>query len=229
MHRTFGLTRTIAAEESATEPTQETTVYKTPSTTPANTRLHDADIRSFAHDNPFRSEAQKILSGQLEETDSASRHRILTYCEHFRTAYTTRDIDFLRQTFSDNALIIVGHTVRTGGADASNAGSSKVSYARRSKKEYLQRLEKIFASGKNISLDFSGFRIMRHPTMNGIYGVTLRQKYTSETYSDDGHLFLLWDFRDPSMPLIHVRTWQPSAPIINGETDPIDISDFNLD
>ena len=50
---------------------------------------------------------------------------------------------------------------------------------------------------------------MRHPTQEGLYGVTLRQKYSSDLYSDDGYLFLLWDFRDEATPLIHVRTWQP--------------------
>lgn len=41
-----------------------------------------------------------------------------------------------------------------------------------------------------------------------MYGVTLHQKYTSTTYSDDGHLFLLWDFTDENHPKIHVRVWQ---------------------
>lgn len=44
---------------------------------------------------------------------------------------------------------------------------------------------------------------MRHPTMDGIYGVSLRQQYKSDRYADDGYLFLLWDFRNESMPLIH--------------------------
>ncbi len=63
--------------------------------------------------HPFRQEALKILSGRLEETDSASRHKILSYCEHLRASYETRDIDFIRQVFSDDALIIVGHVVRS--------------------------------------------------------------------------------------------------------------------
>ena len=37
----------------------------------------------------------------------------------------------------------------------------------------------------------------------------LHQLYSSSTYSDDGYLFLLWDFRDEENPKIHVRTWQP--------------------
>lgn len=193
-----------------------------------STRMHDADVRFMTGSHPFSAEARKVLSGDLEESDSLSRHRILSYCEHLRTSYTTRDIDFLRQVFSDDALIIVGHTVRTAEA-SSIRGTPKVTYSLRSKNEYLSNLVKIFDSGKDIDLRFSGFRIMRHPTMEGIYGVTLRQEYSCGGYSDDGWLFLLWDFRDPSMPLIHVRTWQPAKSIGENEDEIIDMSDFNLE
>ena len=74
---------------------------------------------------------------------------------------------------------------------------------------------------------YSDFRILRHPTMDGIYGVTLRQRYSSDRYSDDGYLFLLWDFRDRSMPVIHVRTWQPASSVADG-SEIISIQDFNL-
>lgn len=193
------------------------------------TQFKDADIRRLSHDNPFRAEAQKVMSGRLEENDSASRHRILSYCEHLRTSYTTRDIDFLRQVFSENALIIVGHTVKTGNKENAGSSSRKVSYGIRSKKEYLERLERIFNSNSKIDVRFSDFKIMRHPTMDCIYGVTLRQKYSCDQYSDDGYLFLLWDFRDASMPLIHVRTWQPTPEIVAGNDEVIEIGDFNLE
>ena len=42
-----------------------------------------------------------------------------------------------------------------------------------------------------------------------LYGVTLKQRWTSSTYSDTGYVFLLLDFADPDYPLIHVRSWQP--------------------
>lgn len=210
--------------------TAPTTAYKQKSQVSPKvkaTRLRDADVRSMTGTHPFSAEARKVLSGNLEETDSLSRHRILSYCEHLRTSYTTRDIDFLRQVFSDNALIIVGHTVRTSDTSAPK-GSRKVSYSIRSKHEYLANLTKIFDSGRDIDLSFSSFRIIRHPTMEGIYGVTLRQQYSCGSYADDGWLFLLWDFRNPSMPLIHVRTWQPASSL-TGEDDIIDMSDFNLE
>ncbi len=189
--------------------------------------IPSVDLRQLVQSNPFYKEASKIIQGRLTEDDAKRRHLILNYCEHFRTAYTTKDIDFLRQVFSDNALIIVGNVVKPVANDDKCMADAKVTYAIRSKQDYLARLSKVFAANKSIDVKFSAFRIMRHPTMDGIYGVTLRQQYKSDRYSDDGYLFLLWDFRDKSMPLIHVRTWQPTQSI-GEENEIIGIQDFNL-
>ena len=192
--------------------------------------IFKTDITTMAKDNPFFAEASKVISGKLEEKDADNRRMILNYCEHLRTSYTTKDIDFLRQVFSDQALIIVGNVVRS--ADNYSAtgieGDEKVTFSLKTKKEYLERLEMVFAANKKIDVKFTDFRIMRHPTMEGIYGVSMKQKYTSDRYSDDGYLFILWDFRNKSMPLIHVRTWQPAASV-NGEKEIIGIRDFNLE
>lgn len=191
-------------------------------------RLSQTDLKQMPHNHPFFQEATKILSNKLDVEDKERRRVILNYCENFRTSYTTKDIDFLRQVFSNNALIIVGNVVNNKAtSDEISAGDEKVSYSLRSKEEYLARLEKTFAANKSIDVKFSDFHIRRHPTMDGIYGVTLRQYYQSDCYRDEGYLFLLWDFRDPSMPLIHVRTWQPLS-TLREDDDIISISDFNL-
>lgn len=190
--------------------------------------LSQVDLKKMAKDNPFYKEAAKIMQGKLNETDANRRHTILNYCEHFRTAYTTKDIDFLRQVFSDKALIIVGNMVKPLANDNKCQAEARVTYAIHSKQDYISRLSKVFAANQKIDVKFSGFRIMRHPTMDGIYGVTLRQQYKSDRYCDDGYLFLLWDFRDKSMPLIHVRTWQPTSSI-SGSNEVISIQDFNLE
>ena len=192
--------------------------------------IFKTDITTLAKDNPFFAEASKVISGKLEEKDADNRRMILNYCEHLRTSYTTKDIDFLRQVFSDQALIIVGNVVRSADNNSATGieGDEKVTFSLKTKKEYLERLEKVFAANKKIDVKFTDFRIMRHPTMEGIYGVSMKQKYTSDRYSDDGYLFILWDFRNKSMPLIQVRTWQPAASV-NGEKEIIGIRDFNLE
>ncbi len=191
-------------------------------------QIKKVNLRTLARSNPFYGEAAKILQGKLDENDAKRRQTILNYCEHFRTAYTTKDIDFLRQVFSDKALIIVGNVVRTTPKDGGVNGNRRVTYALHTKKDYLERLAKVFKANSRIDVRFSDFRIMRHPTRDGIYGVTLRQRYKSNRYEDDGWLFLLWDFRNPSMPVIHVRTWQP-AKTVGGEDEVINMSDFNLE
>ena len=204
-----------------------------PNNSPQKSRkrnLFNTDIRTMAKDNPFFAEASKVIAGKLEEKDADNRRMILNYCEHLRTSYNTKDIDFLRQVFSDQALIIVGNVVRSAGKqDATGIeGDEKVTFSLKTKKEYLARLEMVFAANKKIDVEFTDFRIMRHPTMEGIYGVSMKQKYTSDRYSDEGYLFILWDFRDKSMPLIHVRTWQPAASV-NDDKEIIGIRDFNLE
>lgn len=189
--------------------------------------ISQVSLQQMAQTNPFYKEASKIMQGKISESDAKCRQMILNYCEHFRTAYTTKDLDFLKQVFSDNALIIVGNVVKPIANDSKCQTESKVDFAIHSKHDYISRLGKVFSTNKKIDVAFSDFRIMRHPTMVGIYGVTLRQQYKNDRYSDDGYLFLLWDFRDKSMPLIHVRTWQPAS-TIGSSGDIISIQDFNL-
>lgn len=213
--------------ENNAENTEVNSNYRADNTPVRTSGFEDVNPERMIANHPFRKEALKILNNHLEESDSLSRRKILSYCEHLRTSYTTKDIDFIRQVFSDNALIIVGNVVKTG--KKSSAGNdAKVAYSVRSKEEYLSRLSEVFKSNSKIKLEFSDFSIMRHPSMKGIYGVSLRQKYSTDKYSDDGYLFLLWDFRNPSMPLIHVRTWQPHKIVAQGE-EVIDISDFNIE
>ena len=50
---------------------------------------------------------------------------------------------------------------------------------------------------------------MRDLQDDRLYGVTLKQQWTSSTYTDTGYVFLLLEFVDPDRPLIHVRSWQP--------------------
>lgn len=187
------------------------------------------DLRKITRDNPFYKEAAKVLSGKLDEDDAERRRMILAYCEHLRTAYTTKDIDFLKQVFSEQALIIVGNVVKAKQDNVDRyLPADRVTYILRTKKEYIARLTSAFAANKQIDVQFTDFHVMRHPTAKGIYGVTMRQKYSSDKYSDDGYLFILWDFRDQSMPMILVRTWQP-AESISEDNEVVNIRDFNLE
>ena len=110
--------------------------------------------------------------------------------------------------------------------------SEQVRYSVKSKREYLNHLKTIFKRNQRIDVEFNDFTIKRHPTKKGIYGVSVKQSYKSDTYSDEGYLFLLWDFRDQTAPRIHVRTWQPRmvdehTPL--PEQEIFNIGSFNLE
>lgn len=152
----------------------------------------------------------KVLKSNQAVSDFRYRQMILDYVEQFRTAYNTKDIEFLNQIFSDDALIITGKVVKSVPTDMKKfMPNPKITYTKQTKKEYISNLTTIFKTNKRINVIFEDIQVMLHPTKPNFYGVTLKQGYSSDRYSDVGYLFLLWDFTNEDAPKIHVRTWQP--------------------
>lgn len=143
-----------------------------------------------------------------EVSDIKDRMMILNYVEHFRTSYNQKDLKFLRQVFSDDALIITGKVIKVRKTEMTPTGS-KVIYTTQTKQQYLDNLSRAFRSNSYIKVNFDDVVIVEHPTIRGIYGVTVHQKWNTAHYSDEGYVFMVWDFRNPDAPQIHVRTWQP--------------------
>ncbi len=143
-----------------------------------------------------------------EVADIKDRMMILDYVEHFRTSYNQKDLKFLRQVFSDDALIITGKVVKVRKSEVVPSGN-KIIYTTQTKQQYLDNLARAFKSNGYIKVTFDDVVIVEHPTIRGIYGVTVHQKWNTARYSDEGYVFMLWDFRNPDAPQIHVRTWQP--------------------
>ena len=169
-----------------------------------------------------------VIKSNLELTDLRRRQLILDYVEQFRTAYNQKDINFLNQVFSDDALIITGKVITTKHAEGFT--SQKIQYNKQSKEQYIKNLRGVFQRNSYIKVTFDDIEVMRHPVNPNFYGVTLLQGWTSGRYHDDGYLFLLWDFTDEDAPQIHVRTWQPDK--IGGKALPKDevfsLSDFDI-
>ena len=169
-----------------------------------------------------------VIKSNLELTDLRRRQLILDYVEQFRTAYNQKDINFLNQVFSEDALIITGKVITTKHAEGFT--SQKIQYNKQSKEQYIKNLRGVFQRNSYIKVTFDDIEVMRHPVNANFYGVTLLQGWTSGSYHDDGYLFLLWDFTDENAPQIHVRTWQPDK--IGGKPLPKDevfsLSDFDI-
>jgi hypothetical protein len=148
-----------------------------------------------------------VIKSNIELTDLRRRQMILDYVEQFRTSYNQKDINFLNQVFSEDALIITGRVITQ--KQPEGFITQKIRYNKQNKQQYLNNLRKVFKTTKYIHVSFDDIEVMRHPTNPNFYGVTLHQGWTSNTYHDEGYIFLLWDFRNENAPEIHVRTWQP--------------------
>lgn len=161
---------------------------------------------------------QALIRQGVDVRDVENRQMILSFVEEFRTSYNRQDIDFIEKVFSDQALIIVGRVIEAAGQSAyENQVSQKVELLQFTKDEYIQRLRGIFSRNEWINVVFEEIRIREHPSHDNLYGVYLTQNYSSSTYSDEGFLFILIDFRDSEHPQIHVRTWEPKNAVREGE------------
>lgn len=149
-----------------------------------------------------------VVRENRDITDLRRRQLILDYVEQFRTAYNQKDLDFLDAVFSEDALIITGKVIKRKSMEGIRL-PDKIIYKKQDKTQYLSNLKRVFSLNKSIHVNFDEIEVMRHPSHVDFYGVTLHQGYRSDSYRDEGYVFLLWDFRDEAHPQIHVRTWQP--------------------
>ena len=161
---------------------------------------------------------------EKEVWDETDRMVLVSFLEHYKTAYALKRLDYIESIFADDALIITGYVLKVKpDADSRYQGSRIVRYNRQSKAEYIRNLRYSFNSKEYINIRFEESRVRKGGKGEDIYGVQIRQNYFSSNYGDQGWLFLMVDLNDPGEPVIHVRTWQPTR----GKHDSIyGLSDF---
>ena len=201
----------------------------------------------------FRFSFSSQLGESLEKCSGSAveaqrKFEILAWCDRLKTAYNEHNLAFMKKIFSDQALIITGRIVKETNREFGTT-NEKVVYSKQTKKQYLINLARCFKNNKWIEVEFDEVGIggiesngttkdstnCGPVTQSGVnanfYGVRLHQKWKSTNYSDEGYVFLLWNFTNEDEPQIEVRTWQPD--IVNGKkisTDEvISIGDFERD
>lgn len=155
-----------------------------------------------------------IFSMQGEAWSDYMKMVVVTFLENYRTAFALKRLDFIETMFDDDAVIIVGHVVKK--AEKRRVGDAEiienkehVTYARKSKTEYLAQLKRCFASNQFVNIRFANTEVGAVDVGEDTYGIQLRQEYFSSSYGDVGYLYLMVDFLNPDEPIIKVRTWQP--------------------
>jgi hypothetical protein len=148
----------------------------------------------------------KIIKEGEKLNDMDRRMQILHWVEQFRNAYCQKDINFMENVFSDDALIVTGKVVKREHTDMKPIN---VEYTTQGKQQYLAGLRRVFRNNGYINVKFDDIEIVRHGAKPNYYGVTLKQGWFTKNYSDEGIVFIVWDFTDEFNPKIMVRTWQP--------------------
>lgn len=178
---------------------------------------------------------RNIMSNAKDETDEVRRQIVNKFLEQVRTAYNRKDLSYLKQVYSDDALIITGRelkkkpTLKKDEQGMHLNVSSQVEYSKKGKAEYLAGLQRLFSNNAYINVDFENVEIRLHPNQEfegNVYCISLDQSWTSQSaksnpnskYHDEGYLFLMIDFHDQDRPEIEIRVWQSKESIEGGET-----------
>ena len=157
----------------------------------------------------------KYAPGWKDDT----REIIMEFMENYKTAYNLRRLDYIRNIFADDAVIIVGNVARRSnraiGANERNIslrGQEVIHYNRYTKDQYLANLERCFHNNEFVNLRFSHNDVqwLEKYENEEIYAIQIGQEYNSSTYADKGYLFLLVDMTNHDEPQIKIRTWQPN-------------------
>ena len=147
--------------------------------------------------------------------------QIMEFMENYKTAYCLKRLEYIRDIFADDAVIIVGRVTHRNGSttnigehQVSQFGQDIITHNRYTKDEYLGNLEKCFKNPRNkyINVKFAENDIQTLKSFNDhkVYGIQIKQLYNSATYGDIGYLYLMVDMTDADKPQIKVRTWQPN-------------------
>ena len=170
-----------------------------------------------------REAMNDVVLGHLDWSEK-SRTRIVGFLEDYRTAYATKNLEYLDKVFDDNAVIVLGKRLHVA-PQLNKEGymnNHRVQFTQLTKREFLRNLRRQFQSKDYINLHFSQNRIYQLQKGVERYGIEIKQDYYSSNYGDTGYLTLIFDLTNPDQPVIHVRTWQEQPDPIFGVVSPAD-------
>lgn len=170
-----------------------------------------------------REAMNDVVLGHLDWSEK-SRTRIVGFLEDYRTAYATKNLEYLYKVFDDNAVIVLGKRLQVA-PQLNKEGymnNHRVQFTQLTKREFLRNLRRQFQSKDYINLHFSQNRIYQLQKGVERYGIEIKQDYYSSNYGDTGYLTLIFDLTNPDQPVIHVRTWQEQPDPNFGVVSPAD-------
>ena len=180
------------------------------------------------------------LSAQetAEQKDARRRAFIDDFLATYEAAYEKKEIEYIKNFFSDDALVITEtRKLKPTGSKETIPSTRKTRPYQtvvENRVEYIGRLQRIFDANISIKLSIAGKRIRQHAKYPEIYGVNFTQIWKDQNGGDNlesqmpGFVFLMIDFKHGELtPVIPVRTWQPKDNI-EKEQDKYFLRDFMI-
>lgn len=149
-----------------------------------------------------RQQFQKLMNSMTEVKDENNRMAVLYFMESMATAYHEKDINWFERFLSKDVLVV------TGARKIAPTGAT-FEYRNYDKEGYISKLINTFRRNAVIEVKFSDMTVYGHPMdeQGRYYAVECVQSWHSSTYSDEGNLFVIWDFANPKAPQILFRGW----------------------
>lgn len=149
-----------------------------------------------------REQFNKLVNGMTEVKDENNRLEILRWMESLATAYHEKDMNWFNSFLSDDVLVVTGSRTYTSRGET-------FKYTEYDKKGYIEKLQKCFRVNPRIDVKFTDMTVMGHALdeKGRYYAVECLQSWDSTHYSDEGRLFVVWDFGHADGPQILFRGW----------------------
>lgn len=152
---------------------------------------------------------------QTPSESFAEENRIRDFIEKFRTAYNCRDIYYIENVYSNNALIIsakrktmqqIPNTDQI--VKSLNVDKYGYDFQVSTKEKYIKALRQVFKRNEFLNVKFDSVQVEKVAGYK-IYGVSLYQRWNSTTYNDKGYLYLLIDCTKEDEMQVFIRAWAP--------------------
>lgn len=144
----------------------------------------------------------EITKEAVSHDDMLQCMTLLYFCEKLRTAYHTKDIEFIRKTINDKCIF-------NNWKLYSFPNESPTIRCDPHQADYPQLLSKVFMRSGIPNMTIDEILIERHPLKSHWYGLRIKQNWNTDRYHDTNYFFSLWDFSVPQKPIIHYNVIQP--------------------
>lgn len=165
-----------------------------------------------------RQQYKSLMDSVESVQDYDNRLMLAHWMDQLKTAYETKNLDYLMSLIDKNATIITGvRSSKPSSKEIEFRSKETFDYYVYNKTQYGTKMRRVFQNNKEIDVNFLDQEYAYNAMVSVVgpdgeerpryYMVWCTQEWMATNYSDVGRLFVLWDFKNPEEPLIMIRAW----------------------